>query len=93
MRALTWLLTCLLIYFLYQLGWGKNGYMDYLHYQQEVAQIKQENANKIAQNARMFAQIRDLKEGTDAVEEQAREEDGMVKADEVFYRIMGEKEK
>lgn len=75
----------------YQLWYGKNGFADYQHYRQEVLSLKLESEQKHLRNQQMFAQIRDLKESTDAIEEQAREDYGMVKKDEVFYRLVKEK--
>jgi cell division protein FtsB len=39
-------------------------------------------------NALLDAEVRDLKQGTAAIEERARSELGMIKRDEVFYQIV-----
>jgi cell division protein FtsB len=44
-------------------------------------------------NGGLAAEVKDLKTGTDAVEERARYEMGMVKKDEVFYQVADEKQK
>lgn len=90
MRLWGVVLCALLAYLQYQFWQGKNGYQDFRYYQQAVAQLSQEQQFKMERNKQMFAQIRDLKENTDAVEEQARAEYGMVKSDEVFYRLVRE---
>jgi cell division protein FtsB len=46
-----------------------------------------ENAALAERNAVLEAEVRDLKEGLDAVEERARTELGMVKSDETFYQV------
>jgi cell division protein FtsB len=38
-------------------------------------------------NAALTAEVRDLKQGTEAIEERARSELGMVRNDEVFFQI------
>jgi len=37
--------------------------------------------------------VRDLKQGTEAIEERARYELGMIRGDEVFYQIVDEPKK
>ncbi len=61
---------------------------------QDVAQITAElNAKKLANqaarvdNQRLAAEVRDLREGLEMVEEKARLELGMVKANEIFVQM------
>jgi cell division protein FtsB len=46
-----------------------------------------ENTALAARNAALEAEVRDLEEGLDAIEERARSELGMVKRDETFYQV------
>ena len=48
---------------------------------------KQSNAQAEIANARLQAEINDLREGLEMVEEKARSERGMVKANEIFVQI------
>jgi cell division protein FtsB len=41
-----------------------------------------------ARNGALDAEVRDLKQGLEAIEERARLELGMIKKDEVFYQIV-----
>lgn len=74
----------------YPLWLGKGGWLSVwnMHHQVEVQQ--QINQKTRTRNALLDAEVRDLKQGTEAVEERARSELGMIKADEVFYQILDE---
>ncbi|MEK7844045.1 MAG: septum formation initiator family protein, partial [Pseudomonadota bacterium] len=39
-------------------------------------------------NAALDAEVRDLKQGHDAIEERARSELGMIKQDEIFFQVV-----
>jgi cell division protein FtsB len=61
----------------------------------EVAELERTRAEKIEENRRMrernlalAAEVRDLKEGLEAIEERARSEMGLIKADETFVQII-----
>ncbi len=85
MRILTAILLGLVVYFQYQLWFGYNGYEDYRDSLKEVQALRQKVSEKAERNAQLKAQIADFKEGSDAVEEIAREEYGFKKSDEVFF--------
>lgn len=55
-----------------------------------VVDQKSENAELADRNKSLEAEVRDLKQGNAAIEERARTELGMVRADETFYRILDE---
>ncbi|PWI34609.1 cell division protein FtsB [Vibrio albus] len=90
MRLFTLGLFVLLSLLLYTLVWGKNGWMDYSEVQSDIDIQQSVNQNLRKRNSDMFAEIDDLKQGLDAIEERARHELGMVKEGETFYRITGE---
>ncbi|ENM5917763.1 cell division protein FtsB [Vibrio mimicus] len=90
MRVFALTLSLLLVWLLYTLMWGKNGVMDFRTVNAEIEVQQQVNANLHLRNQEMFAEIDDLRQGLDAIEERARNELGMVKEGETFYRIIGE---
>lgn len=90
MRLLTIILISFLLLFQYDFWFGKNGYLDYKNTEQEIALRQQENEKLTQRNQVIAAEIKDLKEGVDAIEERARLQYEMVKSNEVFYRIVKE---
>ena len=75
------------------LWFGKGGWLRAWQIEDAVTQEKAKNAQLERRNAGLAAEVKDLKAGTDAVEERARYELGMVKKDEVFYQVVDEKPK
>jgi cell division protein FtsB len=51
-----------------------------------LAQLKTEQLK--ARNAKLESEVRDLREGTGAVEERARLELGMIKQNEIFVQVL-----
>lgn len=88
MRIFTITLTLLLVGILYTLFTGKNGILDYQQVQDEINVQQKVNNSLQERNNEMFAEIDDLRQGLDAIEERARHQLGMIKEGETFYRII-----
>lgn len=88
MRILLLCLVLLLGLFQYQFWFDKNGYMDYQNVRAKIAVSKQENEVLSQKNQVVAAEIKDLKQGVDAIEEGARYQHNMVKPNETFYQIV-----
>jgi cell division protein FtsB len=86
----------LLVLFLllqYRLWVGEGSFADVWRLRQDVAGQKTENTRLRERNEALDAEVKDLKQGLDAIEERAREELGMIKEDEIFYQIIEEEVK
>ena len=78
----------LLIAIQYPLWIGKGSWLRVWDMSKQVDQQKEKNTTLASRNAGLDAEVRDLKQGIDAVEERARVEFGMIKSDETFYQII-----
>ncbi|MBD1577364.1 MULTISPECIES: cell division protein FtsB [Vibrio] len=90
MRIFTLVLIALLGLLQYDLFFGKNGLVDYNAVHSDIAVQEQVNTSLKKRNDLMFAEIDDLRQGLDAIEERARHELGLIKKGETFYRITGD---
>ncbi|ELV8633175.1 cell division protein FtsB [Vibrio vulnificus] len=90
MRLFILVLTLLFGWLQYTLWFGKNGVSDYYTIETDIEAQQLVNTKLQARNSEMYAEIDDLKQGLDAIEERARHELGMLKEGETFYRIVGE---
>jgi cell division protein FtsB len=88
MRKLILFLVILLVYLQYRLWLGDGGLLELWNVHQEVEAQREENARLRERNEALNAQVLDLKQGLDAIEERAREDMGMVKQGETFYQIV-----
>jgi len=88
MRLLMFVLIFLLGLVQYHLWYGKNGLQDKYTLSNEVKIIEESNAELVQRNQMMFSEIDDLKGGLEAVEERARNELGLIKEGETFFRIV-----
>jgi len=71
-----------------QLWVGDRGMPGVHRLEAAVAAQREDNARLEARNRRLAAEVHDLKEGLEAVEERARSDLGMIGRDETFYQLV-----
>jgi cell division protein FtsB len=87
MRVATLILLALLAVVQAELWFGKGGVPRVASLQGQLQAQQKDNAGAQARNEQLAAEVRDLQEGLEMVEEKARTELGMVKPDEVFVQL------
>ncbi|QJR16003.1 cell division protein FtsB [Usitatibacter palustris] len=88
MKPLPLALAALIVLLQYPLWLGKGSWHRVAEVDRQVAQQRETNARLKARNDALDAEVRDLKQGFDAIEERARIDLGMIKRDEVFYQVV-----
>lgn len=89
-----WVVAVLLLIILglqYRLWFGEGSVEQIIQLQREIEKQKIENAALQERNRALLAQIRELKEGTEGIEDKARTDIGMIKEGETFYFITDDK--
>ena len=89
MRILAGLFAALILAIQYPLWLGKGGWLRVWDVDQQVDAQREKNARLEVRNNALAAEVTDLKQGHEAIEERARYELGMVKNDELFFQIPG----
>jgi len=87
MRLILLLLGVLVLLLQYRLWVSEDGYRSVWSLQDAVSLQREENTELSERNARLQAEVLDLKEGLEAVEEIARSDLGMIGADDTLYQI------
>jgi cell division protein FtsB len=86
-RWITLGLAVLLVLVQAELWFGKGGVPRMVELQRKLAAQKSTNALARHRNEQLAAEVSDLKEGLEMVEEKARFELGMIKPDEIFVQL------
>ena len=90
MRLLAGILGILLLLLQYSLWLGDDSVIELYRLKRSIAHQSEENAQLAEHNARLEAEVRDLKDGMEAIEERARRELGMIGEHETFFQIVEE---
>jgi cell division protein FtsB len=88
MRWLIALLLVLLLALQFKLWFGEGGFAEVRRLEGRVAAQVEENDQLRRRNGELQAEVEDLRERLDAVEERARSELGLIKEDEEFYQVV-----
>jgi cell division protein FtsB len=88
MRSLLVILLLVLIALQVKMWFGEGGYRDVKRLAVRVEEQAAENELLDQRNRELKAEVEDLRQGLQAVEERARSELGMVKEDEDFYQVV-----
>ena len=91
MRFITLALAVLLGLVHAELWFGRGGVPRMMDLRAKLAEQQATNQSDRARNAQLAAEVSDLKEGLEMVEEKARYELGMVKPDEIFVQLSASK--
>jgi cell division protein FtsB len=71
---------------------GKGSWLRVWDVDSQVRAQRDANQKLALRNAALDAEVRDLKQGLEAIEERARSELGMIKRDEIFFQILDERQ-
>jgi len=87
MRLFIVIFTGLLVLLQYRLWMSDGGLREVWQFETALDEQTGINRSLASRNAALEAEVLDLKQGLDAVEERARAELGMVRDDETFFQI------
>lgn len=87
-KALTVALFVLLVSMQYQLWLGPSGLCQMFEIKRQIAMADDQNTGLAKRNAVLAADVADLREGDEAIEEHARTVLGMIKEDERFFQVI-----
>lgn len=87
MRWLTLVLVALVLALQLQLWFGKGGWLKVWEHERQLATMRTANHKLESRNGALDADVRDLKQGYEAIEERARYDIGLIRDGEVFVQL------
>lgn len=90
MKWISAILIVLLAALQYKLWVGQGSLAEVSSLKQAIEKQKETNTKLRERNDALDAEVQDLKQGVEAIEERARSELGMIKKDETFFQIVDE---
>jgi len=88
MKILVGILIVLLCLLQYRLWFGDANIAEVQQYKRRIEELKQQAVVFQVRNEALKAEVRDLKQGIEAIEERARRDLGMIKEGETFFQII-----
>ena len=91
MKWLLSFLILLLVLLQFRLWFSDSSLLEVWKLQQQMSEQRAENKLLKERNEALEAEVQDLKQGLQAIEERARSELGLVKKGETFYQVIDDK--
>ncbi len=88
MKLLSFILLLAVAAMQYPLWFGKASWLKVWQVDQEVIAVRAENMQLQNRNNKLEAEVNDLKQGLEAIEERARSDLGMIKEGEILFQIV-----
>ena len=88
MKVLSLILVVFIALLQYPLWLGKGSWLKVREVDQQIRAQHEINQKLQIRNAALDAEVRDLKQGYEAIEERARSELGMIRKEEIFVHIL-----
>ncbi len=88
MKTIIAALAVLFVLLQYKLWFGEGSMMGVWQLDRAIAVQTAENTQLHERNQALAAEVADLKQGVEAIEERARRELGMIKEGETFYQVV-----
>ena len=93
MRIVASILFFLLILLQAKLWFGGHGVFQLWSLEGTINDARERNADLLSRNETLHAEVTELKQGREALEERARSQLGFIKDGETFYRVIPEQAK
>ena len=88
MKTINLVMIFLLVIMLWMRWFGEGGAIDYKNKLKQLEKQKTINKELVIRNEKLRAEVNNLRNGLEAIEERARAEMGMIKSDETFIQII-----
>lgn len=88
LRILTIFFALLLVFLIGRLWIGNGSFPQIWHMKDQIKRLSTSNKKKEDENRKLEAEIQQFKEGTEAIEDRARSDFGMIKKGETFYQVI-----
>ena len=88
MKWIALILVTIFVALQYRIWFGESSFREIKLQRDKVESVKDENKELSLRNQKIMAEINDLRDGVDAIEERARYQLGMIKEGETFIRIL-----
>ncbi|HCX87773.1 MAG TPA: cell division protein FtsB [Gammaproteobacteria bacterium] len=88
LRTLIFCLIGLVLALQYALWFGKSNVVDLFHLKRSVTELEKENLSLRERNDRLHADVNEIKNRVEAIEERAREHLGLILPGETYFQVV-----